>query len=101
MSLEAKRDRGLAGLPPMNQIIRGSLMRYVHDGCKCHPNGRYVYWYLSVNQGGRTRMRKLQDHQVPAVRAAIENYRRWWKTCLKIFEINTQIALEVADKKEA
>lgn len=94
MSREIKRDQHIGGLPALTDIVRGSLVRYVHDGCKCHPNGRYVYWYLSVNDRGKTKMRKLQDHQVPAVRQAIQNYRRWRKTCLHIIELNTQIALE-------
>ena len=86
-------DSLIDNLPPMKNLIRGSLLRYVHDHCKCHPNGRYVYWYLSVNQGGRTRMRKLKDSHVPHIRQALKAYDRWWKTCLKIFELNTQIAL--------
>ena len=90
-------DKLIAQLPNISSLIRGSLLRYVHQGCRCHPKGRYVYWYLSVNQGGRTKMRKLQDRQVPEVRQALKDYQRWWKTCLRIFEINTQklLATEV------
>jgi len=48
-----QRDRLIASLPPFADLIRGSLVRYYHEGCRCHPNGRYgPYWYLSVNQGG-------------------------------------------------
>ena len=93
MPTSSQRHSLIHSLPPMTQLIRGSLLRYVHQGCRCHPKGRYVYWYLSVNQGGRTRMRKLQDHQVPYVRQALKNYHRWWKTCIRIFEFNTQIVL--------
>lgn len=84
-------------LPPMTRLIRGSLVRYIHQGCRCHPKGRYVYWYLSVNQGGRTRMRKLKDRQVAEVRQAIKNYQRWWKTCLRIFKANTRRLLAQED----
>ena len=86
-------DALLKTLPPLDRLVRGSLIRSVHDHCRCHPHGRYVYWYLSVNHGGRTRMHKLQDHQIPLVRQALKDYDRWWKTCLKIFEANTQVLL--------
>lgn len=89
-----ERDRLIASLPPMTTLIRGSLVRYYHEGCRCHPHGRYgPYWYLSVNQGGRTKMRKLQAHQVPQVRRALKEYERWWQSCLRIFELNTQLTL--------
>ena len=98
MSDHAERDQLIAELPPMTDIIRGSLLKYYHEGCRCHPKGRYgPYWYLSVKLQGRTKMRKLQDHQVPHVRAAIANYKRWWEACLKIIELNTQAALARED----
>lgn len=93
MSPTQQPDPLIAHLPPLADIIRGTLLRYVHQGCRCHPKGRYVYWYLSVNLGGKTKMRKLQDHQVPQVRQAIRNYHRWQKDCRKIFELNTQLLL--------
>ena len=89
-----KRDDLIAKLPGLTDVLRGSLMKYYHQGCRCHPKGSYgPYWYLSVKMNGKTKMRKLQDHQVPAVREAIANYKRWWKTCLRIFELNTLLAL--------
>ena len=90
MNISSPLDSMIKNLPPMENLIRGSLLRYVHDHCKCHPNGRYVYWYLSVNHGGRTRMRKLKDSQVPQIRQQLKAYDLWWKMCLKIFEFNTQ-----------
>jgi len=94
-----RRDRIIATLPPFDDIIRGSLLRYVHEGCSCHPKGRYgPYWRLSVKYGGRTRMFQLQPHQVPRVQRALKNYDRWWKACLRIMELNTQAIL--ADKED-
>ena len=93
MSLSSSRDSLIHILPPMPRLLRGSLIRTVHDHCRCHPKGRYVYWYLSINHGGRTRVHKLQDSLDPFIRKALKDYDRWWKTCRKILELNTQIAL--------
>ena len=89
----SQRDALILSLPKLQQLIRGSLIRQVHDHCRCHPNGRYIYWYLSINQKGKTQTHKLKDQQVSLVRQALKDYNRWWKTCLKIFELNTHIAL--------
>lgn len=93
-----QRRKLLADLPDMTEIIRGSLVPYYHEGCPCHPKGRYgPYWRLSVNQAGRTRMHHIPPHKVQAIRQAIKNYQRWWKTCLRIFELNSQLALSKED----
>jgi len=89
-----RRDQLIAKLPPLQKVLRGSLLKYYHEGCKCHPKGRYgPYWYLSVKMEGKTKMRKLQDHHVAQIKAAIKNYERWWKDCLRVFELNTQLIL--------
>ncbi|MBI4669849.1 MAG: hypothetical protein HY747_11850 [Elusimicrobia bacterium] len=94
MSLAKKRQQLIDSLPLMSEIIRGSLLREYHKNCPCHPKGRYgPYWRLSVNQGGKTRMRQLRDDHLPQVRQALKNYRRWWETCLRIIEINTEIMI--------
>lgn len=99
MDMQKERDQLVESLAPEEEIIRGSLVRYVHEGCRCHPYGRYVYWYLSVNLGGKTRMRKLQGKQVPYVRKALQNYKQWWKKSLQIFELNTRLLLEQKEEK--
>lgn len=99
MSLKEKRSQLIESLPPMTEVIRGSLVQEYHKNCPCHPKGRYgPYWRLSVNEGGRTKMRQLQRDQVPKVRESLKNYRRWWKTCLSIMELNTKLVLS---KQEA
>lgn len=99
MSLAQKRSELIKSLPPITEVIRGSLVREYHKNCPCHPKGRYgPYWRLSVNEGGRTKMRQLQRTQVPQIRKSIKNYQRWWKTCLGVMEINTSLVLS---RKEA
>ena len=97
MTQTLQRDSLIHCLPPIQDILRGSLLRYVHQGCRCHPKGRYVYWYLSVTLKGKTKMRKLKNHQLPQVRRAIQNYHRWQKLCQQIFELNTQLLLSKED----
>ena len=92
------RNQLIAELPPLTNLIKGSLLCYHHEGCRCHPKGRYgPYWRLSVKQGNRTKMYQLSDHQVPEIRQALKNYQRWRKTCLRIIEMNTQLTFS---KKE-
>ena len=98
------RDQNIARLPAWPNIIRGTLkhsrLTCGNPGCRCRRAKRYrhgPYWYLSVNMDGRTKTRLLQDHHVPSIRQGIKNYHRWWKTCLRIFEINTQLALAKED----
>lgn len=91
--LIARRDHLIHSLPPMNRIIRGSLMKYFHEGCRCHPHGRYgPYWYLSVKLGGKTKMRRIPDPHLPVFRKAVQNHDRWEKLSFQIFELNTLIA---------
>ena len=81
----------IESLPPMTAIIQGSLVRYYHQDCRCHPKGRYgPYWRLSVKLEGRTKMYQVQPRQLPKIRKAISDHRRWWKTCLRIFVANTE-----------
>jgi hypothetical protein len=42
-------------------------------------------------------MRHVPPDKVHAIRQAIKNYQRWWKTCLRIFELNSQLALSKED----
>lgn len=102
MPTPKQRAQLIAALPALTEIIRGSLVPYYHEGCPCHPKGRYgPYWRLSVNQGGRTRMRHVPLRKVPAIRQAIKNYQRWWATSLRIFEANTQLLLTQEDQGHA
>jgi len=93
MTLIQKRDSIIKALPSLKGIIRGTLLKYHHEHCKCHPNGKYgPYWYLSMSQNGRTKMRKLQDTQVPEIRKALKTYDKYRKMCEEIFQINIKLA---------
>ena len=92
-----QRRQGLAKLPPVAEILRGSLMeRYVTCGnpsCKCARGERHgPSWYLSVTLGpGRTTGSIIPDEKVEEVRHWIENYRKLKDQLEKISDINREL----------
>lgn len=93
-----KRREGLTNiLPPLGEILRGSLMeRYLTCGnpdCKCARGQRHgPVWYLSVtlDQSHRAGCTVPAD-QVEQVRRWIENYHRVKEQLEKISEINREL----------
>jgi hypothetical protein len=93
-----KRREGLTNvLPPLGEILRGSLMeRYLTCGnpdCKCARGERHgPVWYLSVtlDQSHRAGCTVPAD-QVEQVRRWIENYHRVKEQLEKISEINREL----------
>jgi hypothetical protein len=93
-----KRREGLAKLlPPLDQVLRGSLMeRYLTCGnptCKCARGERHgPTWYLSVtlDQSHRTGLTVPAD-QLEQVRHWIENYQQVKERLEKISDINREL----------
>ncbi|HWF45364.1 MAG TPA: DUF6788 family protein [Bryobacteraceae bacterium] len=92
-----QRRQGLTRLPPVAEILRGSLMeRYVTCGnpsCKCARGERHgPVWYLSVTLGpGRTTGAIIPEEKVDEVRGWIENYQKLKDQLEKISEINREL----------
>ena len=93
-----ERRQGLARqLPPVTQILRGSLVeRYVTCGnasCKCAKGERHgPVWYLTVTLGrGRTTGAVIPAEKVDQVRGWIENYQAVKDRLEKISEINREL----------
>ena len=92
-----QRRQGLAKLPPVAEILRGSLMeRFVTCGnpsCKCARGERHgPTWYLSVTLGpGRTTGSIIPDEKVDQVRKWIENYHQLKDQLEKISDINREL----------
>jgi hypothetical protein len=93
-----KRREGLTRvLPPLGEILRGSLMeRYLTCGnpdCKCARGERHgPVWYLSVtldqtHRSGST----VPAEQVEQVRRWIQNYHRVKEHLEKISNINREL----------
>jgi hypothetical protein len=92
-----QRKQGLAKLPPVAGILRGSLMeRYVTCGnpsCKCARGERHgPTWYLSVTLGpGRTTGSIIPEEKVDEVRSGIEDYHKVKEQREKISDINREL----------
>lgn len=92
-----QRKLGLAKLPPVAEVLRGSLLeRYVTCGnpsCKCARGERHgPTWYLSVTLGpGRTTGSIIAEEKVDEVRGRIESYRKLKDQVEKISDINREL----------
>jgi len=97
LALRNRREGLTKLLPPLREILRGSLMeRYLTCGkpdCKCARGERHgPVWYLSVSldQARRTGS-TVPSHQVEQVRRWIENYHGVKDRLEKISDINREL----------
>jgi hypothetical protein len=105
--LRQTRAQLIASLPPWEQIIRGTLIRYRltcgKPSCRCHQDPRFrhgPYWYLSVSfPHGKQTKHLLPVDQARAARQAIDAYQKLWKTLCRISEINLAILKQTSPSK--
>src|SRR5580693_7200126 len=104
LALRRRRDGPTQVLPPLGEVLRGSLMeRYLTCGnpdCKCARGERHgPVWYLSVtlDQSRRAGCTVAGD-QVEQVRRWIENYHRVKENLEKISDINRELMRRQKDK---
>lgn len=91
-----KRDRLLARLPVVPNLLRGSLLHRVirhRTGCpKCDRGEGHPVSVLSVGYpGGRIRQISLRKEQVPQVKRCLESYQKLKAAIEEICEINQQL----------
>lgn len=89
----SRQDRLLASLPPLADILRGSLLHrktFHSKGCAtCVRGVGHLQWVLNVNYpGGRNRQISLRRDQLPLVRRRLKNFRRLKKLLESICELN-------------
>jgi len=101
------RRQGLTQLlPPLAEILRGSLMeRYLTCGnanCKCAKGDRHgPVWYLSVTLDQSHRKGStIPADQVEQVRRWIGNYHRVKEHLEKISDINRELLRRAKGKKK-
>ena len=106
LALRNRREGLTKLLPPLREILRGSLMeRYLtcgKSGCKCARGERHgPVWYLSVSldQAQRTGS-TVPSHQVEQVRRWIENYHHVKERLDKISDINRELLRRAKGRKQ-
>ena len=88
--------RILAKLPPLEEVLRGSvLVRSLRCGkpsCHCAEGEGHRATYLSVTlAGGRTEQISLPAELVPLARRGVAVYRAWWAAIEKLSAINRDL----------
>lgn len=106
LALRNRREGLTKLLPPLREVLRGSLMeRYLTCGkpdCKCARGERHgPVWYLSVSldQAQRTGS-TVPSHQVEQVRRWIENYHHVKERLDKISDINRELLRRAKGRKQ-
>jgi hypothetical protein len=88
-----RRRQILAKLPPLEEVIRGSVvvrwLRCGKPGCHCAEDEGHRATYLSVTHaGGRTEQISLPTELVPRAEHGVAAYRAWWGAVEKLSAIN-------------
>lgn len=93
MAERERRRRLLAKLPPVEDVLRGSVvvrsLRCGKPGCHCAEGEGHRATYLSVTHaGGRTEQISLPAELVPLARCGVAAYHAWWDALEKLSAIN-------------
>jgi hypothetical protein len=91
-----RRRRILQNLPPLEEVLRGSLfvrtLRCGKPGCRCATSAGHPATYLGVTfRGGRTEQISLPASLVPLAKRWVANYLKWWEAVEKVSQINRQL----------
>lgn len=94
--LIVRRRRLLAKLPPLDEVLRGSLIeRWVRCGkgsCRCASGELHAATYLSVtHRGGRTEQISVPRELAHTVRDGIAVYQKWWEILEQVSAINREL----------
>src|SRR2546422_6878718 len=89
----ARRRQILAKLPPLEEVLRGSViarsLRCGKPSCHCAEGEGHRATYLSVTlAGGRTEQISLPAELVPIVERGVAAYHAWWAAIEQLSAIN-------------
>lgn len=95
-SLLKQRGRVLKGLPPFEEVLRGSfLQREIRCGkprCRCQKGpGHALLCVTSSVPGGRTQQVTVPPDLATTIKTWIENYRRYWQAIEEVSAINRKL----------
>ncbi|MHB1128416.1 MAG: DUF6788 family protein [Bacillota bacterium] len=94
--LLARREALLTSLPPLENVMRGSLIeRKVRCGkktCRCATGEGHLSFYLSsLDKRGRTRLDYVPFSWVPLVRERLDKHRLTQEILAELTEINLEL----------
>lgn len=95
-ALLVRRKRALAQFPPLDEIVRGSLLeRSIRCGkpnCHCAAGGGHKTFYLTVSFArGRTEQITVPAALVPKVQQWLANYQDLWLALEEISAVNREL----------
>ena len=88
-----RRRRILARLPPLEEVLRGSVvvrsLRCGKPSCHCAEGEGHHATYLTVTlAGGRTEQISLPAALIPVAERGVASYHAWWAAIEKLSAIN-------------
>jgi len=91
--LRERRRRILAQLPPLEDVLRGSVvvrsLRCGKPNCHCAQDEGHPATYLCVTlAGGRTEQISLPAALVPVAERGVARYHAWWAAIEALSAIN-------------
>ena len=94
--LLARRRQVLTKLPPLEEILRGSILertvRCGGPGCHCARGDGHPMTILTVSfAGGRTSQLSLPAALVPVAKRWVANYHAWWTIMEEVSALNRDI----------
>jgi hypothetical protein len=95
-ALLLKRKRVAQQLPPLEEVVRGSLLkRSIRCGkpsCRCAEGEGHQTFYLTVSFArGRTEQVTIPPPLVPTVRRWLANYQQLWLVLEDISAVNREL----------
>ena len=105
-SLLERRRRILARLPPLEEILRGSVvvrsLRCGKPSCHCAEGEGHRATYLTVTfAGGRSEQISLPDALVPVAARGVAAYHAWWAAIEKLSAINRDLLRQRRQQRSA
>jgi hypothetical protein len=101
-----RRRRILEKLPPLEGIVRGSVvvrsLRCGKPSCHCAQGEGHRATYLSVTlAGGRTEQISLPAELVPIAKRGVALYHTWWTAIEKLSAINRDLIRKQREQSSA
>jgi len=98
--LKERQKRLIKKVPPLEKVIRGTLLKYYlpcgKANCKCKKGYLHgPYYYLEVRTKGKNKMYYLSSSSLrEKAKEGVAQYNKLWNLLCKISEINIKLLRE-------